>query len=122
VTANAVTIACPHRGAPLARIAPGRCARFMLSRTPVPRTAAPVMSPVRWLTYYSDGDRVVPASSARLDEPRRQATNVLIRGCGHLTICRDARLIRSVVSELMHTESSRSPALQVLAPWRAVAA
>ena len=29
VTATAVTIATPHRGAPLGRIAPGRCARIM---------------------------------------------------------------------------------------------
>ena len=30
----------------------------------------PPARPARWLAYYSDGDRVVPAASARLDDPR----------------------------------------------------
>jgi len=29
----------------------------------------------------------------------------LIPGCGHLTICRDVRLIRSLVRELIRTET-----------------
>jgi len=99
-TASAVTIASPHRGVSLARIAPGRCARIM---HPGPR-------PALWLAYYSDGDRVVPASSARLDDPRYGAANLLIPGCGHLTICRDARLIRSLVPELIRTETLADPA------------
>ena len=59
-TASAVTIASPHRGAFLARIAPGPCARIMHrgSRPVLPGVDAP--RPVRWLAYYSDADRVVP--------------------------------------------------------------
>jgi pimeloyl-ACP methyl ester carboxylesterase len=117
-TGTAVTIACPHNGTPLARIAPGRCSRAMLPRLRAERLADPAAQRVRWLTYYSDADRIVPASSARLDEPRRRATNVLIPGCGHLTICRDARLVRSVVDELIRTETSRTPAVALAAPQR----
>jgi pimeloyl-ACP methyl ester carboxylesterase len=104
-TATAVTIASPHRGAHLARIAPGRCARIMHpgSRSCLPEADAP--RPVRWLAYYSDGDRVVPTASARLDDPHYDAANLLIPGCGHLTICRDARLISSLVPELIRTET-----------------
>jgi pimeloyl-ACP methyl ester carboxylesterase len=104
-TASAVTIASPHRGAYLARIAPGRCARIMHpgSRSCLPEADAP--RPVRWLAYYSDGDRVVPTASARLDDPNYDAANLLIPGCGHLTICRDARLISSLVPELIRTET-----------------
>ena len=104
-TASAVTIASPHRGVSLARIAPGRCARIMHrgSRSVLPEADAP--SPVRWLAYYSDGDRIVPAASARLVDPRYGAANLLIPGCGHLTICRDVRLIRSLVPELIRTEA-----------------
>jgi len=105
-TASAVTIASPHRGVSLARIAPGRCARIMyrgpssvLPEADAPRT-------VRWLAYYSDGDRIVPPASARLDDPRYGAANLLIPGCGHLTICHDARLIRSLALELIRTEAS----------------
>jgi len=109
-TASAVTIASPHRGAYLARIAPGRCARIMHpgSRSCLPEDDAP--RPVRWLAYYSDGDRVVPPASARLEDPRYDAANLLIPDCGHLTICRDARLISSLVPELIRTETLADPA------------
>ena len=104
-TSSAVTIASPHRGVSLARLAPGRCARIMHrgSRSIPPEAGAP--RPVRWLAYYSDGDRVVPPASARLDDPRYRAANLLIPGCGHLTICRDVRLITSLVPELIRTET-----------------
>jgi pimeloyl-ACP methyl ester carboxylesterase len=108
-TASAVTIASPHRGVFLARIAPGRCARIM-HRGPgpvLPGVDAP--RPVRWLAYYSDADRVVPPVSARLDDPQYRAANLLIPGCGHLTICRDVRLIRSLVSELTRAETLADP-------------
>jgi len=67
--------------------------------------AVHALRPIRWLAYYSDGDHVVPPASARLDDPRFGAANLLIPGCGHLTICRDLRLIRSLVPELIHTET-----------------
>jgi len=104
-TSSAVTIASPHRGVWMARIAPGRCARIMHrgARSVPPEAGAP--RPARWLAYYSDRDRVVPAASARLDDPRYGAANLLIPGCGHLTICRDARLISSLVPELIRTET-----------------
>ena len=104
-TGGAVTIASPHHGIPLARIAPGQCARIMHPghRCTQPEAGAP--GPVRWLAYYSDGDRIVPPASARLDGPGYGAVNLLIPGCGHLTICRDARLIRSLVSQLIRTET-----------------
>jgi pimeloyl-ACP methyl ester carboxylesterase len=104
-TASAVTIASPHSGALLARIAPGRCARIMQQgpRSVLPGCDAP--RPVRWLAYYSDTDRVVPPGSARLVDSPCGAANLLIHGCGHLTICRDTRLIRSLVSELTRTET-----------------
>jgi pimeloyl-ACP methyl ester carboxylesterase len=109
-TASAVTIASPHRGALLARIAPGRCARIMHRgpRSELPRVDAP--RPARWLAYYSDADRVVSPASARLDDARFGAVNVLIPGCGHLTICCDVRLIRSLVPELIRTETLADPA------------
>jgi len=104
-TSGAVTIASPHHGAWMARIAPGRCARIMHrgARSVPPEVDAP--RPVRWLAYYSDGDRIVPPASARLDDPRYGAANLLIPDCDHLKICRDARLIRSLVPELIRTET-----------------
>lgn len=117
VAATAVTIATPHRGAPLARIAPGRCARIMHhSVGPVRPGDGISVRRSRWLAYYSDGDRVVPTTSARLDDAASRAVNILIPDCGHLTICRDPRLVRSLVGELIRTEtSSASPAVSVAA-------
>ena len=67
--------------------------------------------PSRWLSYYSDRDRVISPASARLDDPRCGAANFLIPGCGHLTICRDVRLTRLVVRELIRTETFTDPAV-----------
>ena len=108
-TASAVTIASPHRGALLARIAPGRCARIMKRGPASELREVDAPGPDRWLAYYSDADRVVPPASARLDDPRYRAANLLIPGCGHLTICRDARLIGSLVPELIRTEMLAEP-------------
>jgi pimeloyl-ACP methyl ester carboxylesterase len=104
-TAAAVTISSPHHGTLLARVAPGRCARIMQRG---PRSVPPDVEtprPVRWLAYYSDADRLVPPASARLDDPHWAAANLLIPGCGHLTICRDTRLIRSLALELIRSET-----------------
>jgi hypothetical protein len=46
-----------------------------------PQLDAP--APARWLAYYADRDRVVPAASARLDDPRYAAVNLPIPGCDH---------------------------------------
>jgi pimeloyl-ACP methyl ester carboxylesterase len=105
LTASAVTIASPHRGTSLARIAPGRFAPIMHRG---PRSCVSEVdgsNPVRWLAYYSDADRVVRQASARLDDPRYRATNLLIPGSRHLTICRDERLIKSLVPELIRAET-----------------
>src|SRR3954467_11305177 len=115
LAATAVTIASPHRGARLARIAPGRCGRIMHPVAPSRAGCAPLEQPVRWLAYYSDRDRIVPSTSARLVDTGCRATNVLIPDCGPLTICRDARLICSLVSELIRTESSHFPAALAVA-------
>jgi pimeloyl-ACP methyl ester carboxylesterase len=121
-TASAVTIASPHRGAWLARLAPGRFAPLMHRGGCPGRPQIDVPTPARWLAYYTDRDRVVPPASARLDDPRYAAVNLPIPGCGHLTICRDARLIRSLVSELIRTETSPDPAIPAWAHRELVAA
>ena len=107
--ASVVTIASPHGGAYLARIAPGRCARIMRQGSSLCLPEVNVPGPVRWLAYYTDGDLFVPPASARLDDPRYGAANLLIPDCGHLTICRDVRLIRSLVPELVRTETFADP-------------
>jgi pimeloyl-ACP methyl ester carboxylesterase len=102
---TAVTIATPHRGATLARIAPGRCGPLLREAT-----TAHVRSgrryPTRWLAYHGEGDRVVTASSARLEGSRPSVTNITIPACGHMTICRNPALLHSVADQLVRTEST----------------
>ena len=121
-TASAVTIASPHRGAWLARLAPGRFAPLMHRGGCPARPETDVPAPTRWLAYYADRDRVVPPASARLDDPRYAAVNLPIPGCGHLTVCRDARLIGSLVRELIRTETLDDPAAPVGAARELMAA
>jgi pimeloyl-ACP methyl ester carboxylesterase len=109
-TASAVTIASPHRGAWLARLAPGRFAPLMHRGGCPARPEIDAPAPARWLAYYADRDWIVPSASARLDDPHYAAVNLPIPGCGHLTICRNARLIHSLVRELIRTETSADPA------------
>ena len=54
--------------------------------------------------------------------PRYGAANLLIPGCRHLTICRDARLIGSLVRELTRTEPPAGPAASAGAGREPVAA
>ena len=121
-TASAVTIASPHRGAWLASLAPGAFAPLMHRGGCPARAEIDVPAPARWLAYYADRDRVVSPASARLDDPRYAAVNLPIPGCGHLTICRDARLIRSLVNELIRTETSADPVTSAPADRELIAA
>jgi pimeloyl-ACP methyl ester carboxylesterase len=86
------------------------------------RPAIDAPAPARWLAYYADRDRVVPPTSARLDDPRYAAANLPILGCGHLTICQDTRLIRSLVRELIRTETCTDPAAPAWADRELIAA
>jgi pimeloyl-ACP methyl ester carboxylesterase len=81
LTATAVTVASPHR-----------------------QTFARVPS-TRWVSYFTDRDRLVPPSTARLSSRGPDVANHFIPGCGHLSLCRDARLVRSVVRELIRSEN-----------------
>lgn len=102
----AVTISTPHGGSPLARFAVGDCARLLTPGPPGPET--PVTGP-RWLAFGSDGDRVVPPSSALRTEPGLGARTVLVRGRGHLTVCRDPSLLRTLVDHLRDAERAPAP-------------
>jgi pimeloyl-ACP methyl ester carboxylesterase len=106
----AVTIAAPHRGAPVA----------WLGRVPVAvdlRPGSPVLAAletaarsdhVRWLALWSDRDVVVPPWSARLTAPALQADNVLVPAQGHLSILRAPALLEHVARCLAAVERDRT--------------
>jgi pimeloyl-ACP methyl ester carboxylesterase len=103
-SATVVTIASPHAGVSLARWLPGSCARLMRSDSPVLRSVPRAHPAVRWITFASDRDWVVPPSSARLAHRDPTVTNLRVPGPGHLTICQDPGLIARVVLELSGSE------------------
>ena len=109
---TAITIASPHEGT----LAAG------FGRSPVLRqlrvgswviqaldeTARP--SPVQWVSYYSNLDVLVqPASSAMLRHPALDATNVLVKDHGHLSILLAPGLGRSIASRLAAADRPTRP-------------
>jgi pimeloyl-ACP methyl ester carboxylesterase len=101
-----VMIATPHRGTSLARLGPGATARHMRPGSPLlaDLRTAESSGRARWVTYYSDADRVVPVGSAALTDPRLDVTNVLVPGRGHMSIASDPAVVASVVDQLLVVE------------------
>lgn len=118
-TGCAVTIAAPHRGTAVARLGRGPAAAGVRrgSTLLAQLAAPPPHDPVRWVAYYSNLDVVVPARSARLDDPALRARNIRIPDEGHVSILRAPALLASVVSELAacRTPPAGSAALLQLA-------
>ena len=103
---TAVTVASPHQGTRLATFIPGRRGRIATELAPhswllrrLAHTAH--ASPVRWVAFYSNLDFFVqPASSAMLTEPRLQATNILVKDVGHLSIMLSPRVADGISDAL----------------------
>jgi triacylglycerol lipase len=101
-----VTIASPHQGSPLARLAPGGTARSLAPDSEVLRRlhASARHLPTRFVAYYSNVDVLVPGRRAMILEPALAATNVLVRDEGHLSIMLSRRTAASVAGQLAAAE------------------
>jgi len=65
---------------------------------------------VRWVAYYSNIDVLVqPGRSAMLRHPALNATNVLVKDHGHLSIMLSVGLARSIVDQLETAEVTPDP-------------
>jgi pimeloyl-ACP methyl ester carboxylesterase len=103
-----VTVASPHGGVRLARhgsqltaISPLHSGLQLRPDSPVMtllRSSARPMS-TRWVAYYSNLDLVVPARRAMILEPELEATNILVKDHGHLSILLSRRLAASIVDQ-----------------------
>lgn len=60
-------------------------------------TARPL--PTRFVAYYSNLDLIVPARRAMITEPELEATNILVKDHGHLSIMLSRRLATSIVDQ-----------------------
>lgn len=102
------TVSSPHNGHALARFRlPGMQGPFAAGLQLDPdstvmrlfrSTARPL--PTRFVAYYSNLDLIVPARRAMIVEPELEATNVLIKDHGHLSIMLSRRLGTSIVDQL----------------------
>lgn len=104
------TIASPHRGAPLARLGPGRAAAQMRPGSALLRRleTAAVPPSTRFVAYWSDVDAVVPAARARIEDPRLGAENVYVPGEGHLSIMWSRAVADAVTSVVVDHELRRA--------------
>jgi pimeloyl-ACP methyl ester carboxylesterase len=106
VALGVVTIATPHQGSMLARVAPGRAGAQMrpgsslLSQLP-PLSASPSVS---WAVIDSDNDMVLPNVRAGTAET---AGSVLLHGHGHQTILRSPELADAIVKHLRASETTQ---------------
>lgn len=124
---TAVTLGSPHRGSPLARLAPAGLPGFgsvirqlrpvgsqPAGVTEVPQRADDaVASPetqVRWVAVAAQMDWIVPPRFALLPESPN-VRNVVLSGGGHLSLPGDDRCLELVQAEL----DSPSPALHAVA-------
>jgi pimeloyl-ACP methyl ester carboxylesterase len=104
---TAVTIASPHEGTELARLAFGHTAKELRPGSAVMRRLAGGVRPgtVRWIAYYSNLDGLVmPGVSAMIRAPELRAVNIFVKDQGHLSIMLARAVTGSVVEQLVAAE------------------
>jgi triacylglycerol lipase len=108
-----VTVASPHGGVRLARLASTMSDASPFSTSAQLRPDAPEMvllrssarpMATRFVSYYSNLDMVVTARRAMIIEPELAATNLLIKDHGHLSILLSRELGTSLVEQLRLSE------------------
>ena len=109
---TSITLASPHAGSPLARLAPARMPGFAeLIRQLRPGSAVPPedgpRAAVRWVVVAGQLDWIVPPRYAGLPE-RENVRTVVLPGCGHLSLPSDPRCIALVRRELAPSRATAS--------------
>lgn len=104
---TSITIGSPHSGTYAAMLGVGTGARDLRPGSRVmrllERNARP--SDVRWIAYYSNLDMLVqPAASAMLDHPQLNATNILVKDHGHVSLMLSPVVGRSITYQLQAAE------------------
>lgn len=108
--ASCVTVASPHQGVAVARLArwPLAAAQLGPDSDVLQRLRASSRRlDTRFVAYYSNLDLLVPGHRAMLLEPSLRATNVLVRDEGHLSILLSRRFADSLVRELVAADERR---------------
>jgi triacylglycerol esterase/lipase EstA (alpha/beta hydrolase family) len=107
-----VTLGTPHAGTYAAFIGRGKAARELRPGSELLQRldATARASAVRWVSYYSNLDAlIVPATSAKLTVPAFDATNILIKDLGHMSLLISSPLMHSIAVTLSHINSPERP-------------
>jgi pimeloyl-ACP methyl ester carboxylesterase len=127
-----ISVASPHNGVRLARygslvaeLGPFDAGLQLRPDSPVMvllRSSARPLA-TQFVAYYSNLDLIVPAKRAMILEPELEATNILVKDQGHLSIRLSRRLAASVVDQLGAAEGlpGYGAPLRALAPAKPVA-
>jgi triacylglycerol lipase len=108
-----VTLGAPHGGTDAARILPLRlCRQLRPGSDLIAELAAPAPGcRTRFLAVWSDLDQLIyPKTSARIEHPDLDATSVLVRGIGHMSLPATPQVARIVTRALVHLDQDGSPA------------
>lgn len=102
------TVSSPHGGNGFARLRPPLLSRPLAAGLQLApdsavmrlfrSTARPLAT--RFVSYYSNLDLIVPARRAMIREPELDATNILIKDHGHLSIMWSRRLAASIATQV----------------------
>jgi triacylglycerol lipase len=99
-----VTLGTPHQGTQLARALPlVPLVRQLTPSSPVIRelTEPAPGCRTRFLAFYSDLDHlVVPSRNGRIEHPDLNASNVAVRGVGHLSMPNNSKLAFAIAAAL----------------------
>jgi pimeloyl-ACP methyl ester carboxylesterase len=106
-TLGIVTIATPHKGSTMARVAPGRSGAQMRPGSSLLAELPPLAATraVSWAIIDSDNDLLLPSLGA-MTSPH--PGSVLLHGHGHHTILRSPDLADAVVAHLLAAEIPRT--------------
>ena len=106
-----VTMGSPHGGTQVARILPRRVSRQLLPGSRLLRElAAPAPEcRTRFLAFYTDLDQcIAPMTSARIEHPDLKASNVFVRGVGHLSLPIHGPVVHAIGTALAHLDHDGS--------------
>jgi triacylglycerol lipase len=109
-----ITLGTPHSGTLLAHA--GRVHPLVRQLSPGSELLAELAEPAancrtRFLAFYSDLDHVVvPSRNGRIDHPDLQASNIAVRGVGHLSMPNNGRIAFDIASALRQLDPTSGAA------------
>ncbi len=108
------TVASPHQGTPMARLGAGTTARQLRPGSDVVRLLRSSARPLstKFVAFYSNVDVLSPGHRSRIIEPALEATNVLIKDHGHLSLLLSRPLGTALAAHLAAADAAAGAAVE----------